>query len=198
MITDLYTVPRESVLIDFVQSDFHSDGKSIISEREYVDKQPSCAKYYLSITKMHGSVKGDVNTFCLVSNYVVCQKFSTKESESFDQLSEERQEEIVAYLRNNAFNKKHVRLLFYNITLLEESEGKTKDHCIFCNGAFVGINNHVSSTALQIINTCLSNAEIEKAKREYNLLKTMKDSRSGLDFIPKIELFDKEKENKNG
>jgi hypothetical protein len=190
MIVDLYEVPTEKQLKQFLVA----DSNSIVSIRQKVDialgsntanvdNMSVAYTVYTSVTAAGPSVGPDQS---LMVNYVAISNGTTV----FDDLDidlkvrkEGIRQQALCSIRAGVVDA----IIHYGITVVDREADR--DILVFCNGAFTGIDEPHSLPAIQAINRVLHQAEFDCAVMPYSSLRLSKDD-EGNDLIPKLEAFE--------
>lgn len=205
MITDLYQVPKESDLMDFIFLDgtivstrqkSEQHGYKVMDLEDSEGPQGRAFTIHTSITKVVATIANPLNTetnLNIIVNYVTkCVKeYSPFMWEKLidSEASFESFKDIALHhsLAGTVFHEiDDSKIVHYNITAVEDCEPEPVDHCIFANGVFIGISNKLSLSVIEVINRFLFNKEKAKAVDMYTALRYAKDD-NNLPLIPGID-----------
>tara|TARA_B100000214_G_scaffold289489_1_gene219143 strand:- start:52852 stop:53454 length:603 start_codon:yes stop_codon:yes gene_type:complete len=185
MITDLYEVPDEVGIIDFL----FLTGE-ILSARQNQEVKPSGKVVtFSSITKIMGTIECNGAKQSVLLNYVTKVTHHRKGEDYINPIPNIYSENALTESLTGDFAGDW-NLSHYVISVTNEEEDT--DTCIFCNSAFIGLEDKVSLHVIEMINRFLFEKERMNARKQYEALKFAKCS-NGLGLIPKIESFERGK-----
>lgn len=175
MIVDLYSVPSEKNILRYL-----GECGTTVSVRQSVEESGSNHRseviIFTSTTKYFERLSENLS---LLGNYVTSVRTNPFEIDStMDACT------VMGPVESMTSSVEH-----YVISVLDEKADK--DIAIFCNGAFVALEDSLSISVIRAINNYLNKCEVDKALQRYQSMSNLK-TKEGEPLLPTIEAFEKQ------